>query len=107
MVLLSSLTMHTVVPLFVTWKTFLKNLFCTGCILSICFLVSPIQLSQFERILDDIFDLNYSTGAFATLCPSSAGWFIVSMIISALSIAEGILPSRVAVMLASHPSSWI
>ena len=85
--------MHTGVPLFATWKTFLKKLSCTVCILSICFLVSPIQLSQFERILDYIFDFNCSTDAFATLCPSSAGGFIVSMIISALSIADGIIPS--------------
>ena len=99
--------MHTGVPLLATWKTFLKKLSWTVCILSICFWVSPIQLSQFERILDDIFDSNCSTGAFATLWPSSAGWFIVFMIISGLSIAEGILPSRVAVMLAAHPSSWI
>ena len=93
--------MHTGVPLLATWKNFLKRLSWTDCILFICFWVSPIQLSQFERILDDILDANCSTGAFATLCPS-AGWFIVSMIVSALSIVDGILPSRVAVILASH-----
>ena len=69
-----------------------------------CCLVHPIQLSEFDSIFDNFFDLNGSTGAIATLCPSSAGWLIAFIIMSPLSIAMGIFPSNVAVMLAAQPS---
>ena len=64
-------------------------------------------MSESESIFDKTFDLNCSTGAIAILCPSRAGWLHVSIMVSPLSIAMGILPSKVAVILAAHPSSWI
>ena len=67
----------------------------------------PIQLSQFESIFDATFISYCSTAAFAILWPIVAGWLIASIMASPASIAPDILPSKVAAILASHPSSCI
>ena len=62
-------------------------------------MVNPIQMSEFESIFDKTFDSNCSTGAIAILCPGRAGWLHVSIMVSPLSIAIGIIPSMVTVIL--------
>ena len=75
--------------------------------MSICCLVNPIQLSEFDNIYDKTFDSNCYTGAIAIVCPSRAGWLHVSIMVPPLSIDMGIIESSVAEMLDEHPSSWI
>ena len=70
--------MHTGVPLLATWKTFLKKLSCTFCILSICLCVSPIQLSQFVSIFEDIFISIWTTPVKELL--AACGWLSVKQL---------------------------
>ena len=98
---------HSGVPFDETWNTCLKKLSCTVCILVMWSSVRPIQLSQFESIFDATFISYCSTAACAILWPMVAGWLIASIMASPASIAPDILPSKVAAILASHPSSCI
>ena len=80
---------------------------CTFCILLICDSFSPIQLSEFANIFEDILDLYCSTGPCAMLNHIKLGWLQMLRIVFPLYIAMGILESRVERMLADFPSSCI
>ena len=54
-----------------------------------------------------VIDSNCSTGPIAIVCPSREGWLQMDNIVFPLSMAVGILESRVAEILAAHPPSWI
>ena len=64
---LSNCNVQFMVPWFDTWNIFIKYPSCTFWIMSICDWFNPIQLSEFAKSWDAIFDLYCSTGLLAML----------------------------------------